>query len=429
VKTPRIYGLVAGIVGVTAIALAYAASSPPYPPPPPPKQPRVPLSDDPIDLWMKLMPVIHHPRCANCHGGVNPLTEYTGPPAVEHTMGVFGDPSLDLEFRFKECEDCHNETEEIKNTWVLAHNIKPDRDFFRKPAKQICEEQSLEVVHMKHATSRTWIEHMRDDALIRQSFGGKAGGQLSPADPPPMEHRDFLEAAQKWLDVGAVCGRWKGQIKQKETFSTAYTYPIAGANGTNAVSESATREIIIDRDTPAASGTAATVSMSGIGSVVQTLHFTAPNGPCTSISTSTDNWHSLPLTGTDISVRVLIRDDGSYEIRFSLPKEKTRASTSGVNRNDCGIPFPPSEQEPPIELEWNKWTFTIRCPSPNATCQRFDPRNPVLEGSIEETIVGADDAVERRSWLNVSPVGTSRADDGSPIPVKVKTNWEFELVQ
>ena len=134
------------------------------------------------------------------------------------------------------------------------------------------------------------------------------------------------------------------------------------------------------------------------------------------------------MTGTDISVRVLINDDGSYEIHFSLPKEKTRSSTSGVNRNDCGIPFPPAQQEPPIELEWPKWTYTIRCPSPGVTCERFDPQNPALVGSMEETIVGADDAEERRSWLNVSPVGTSRADDGSPIPVKVKTKWEFALV-
>ena len=93
-KSPRIYGLVAGIVGAIAVALAYAASLPPYPSPPPPKQPRVPLSDDPIDLWMKLMPVVHHPRCVNCHGGVNPFYEYTGPPMVEHTMGVIGDPDL-----------------------------------------------------------------------------------------------------------------------------------------------------------------------------------------------------------------------------------------------------------------------------------------------------------------------------------------------
>ena len=75
---------------------------------------------DPLELFAKLMPVYTHPRCANCHGGVDPFNKYKGPPAVEHGGDVIGDPKDPLEVRNEECGDCHDQTDEIKNSWILA---------------------------------------------------------------------------------------------------------------------------------------------------------------------------------------------------------------------------------------------------------------------------------------------------------------------
>lgn len=424
-KSPRIYGLVAGIVGAIAVALAYAASAPPYPPPPPPKQPRVPLSDEPIDLWMKLVPVFSHPRCVNCHGGVDPFYAYTGPPAIEHGGDVVGDPNLSPAARVEDCRICHNETQEIEDAWVLAHFVDPGTDFFGKTALQICEKQSHEVTHRRNAV-RNWITHLRVDALIRQSFGGRAGGQLDPPDPPPMEHPAFMEAAQKWLDVGAVCGRWEGDVRQVETFAANYAFPVAGLDGSNEVRESAKRDITFIRHD---GYTGFTVAMSGNSTIVQTLHHVAPGGPCKSVATAILDWENLPTTDTDASVSILIRDDGSYEIRVRGPEEKTRTTSASDFETDCPLHLPPPVSEPPIELTWDPWVYTIRCPSPGVTCTRFDPRNPVLKGSFVQTIVGLTDTQERKSWLNVSPVGTSRGDDGSPLPIEVKTEWDFTVVR
>jgi len=85
------------------------------------------------------------------------------------------------------------------------------------------------------------------------------------------------------------------------------------------------------------------------------------------------------------------------------------------------------------ELVWNPWSFTIRCP-PNFTPDADNTidcdvdtsqKPPVLSGTMVRTVLGASDAAERQSWLNVSPVGTSRSDDGTPIKVKVETTWEL----
>ena len=134
---------------------------------------------------------------------------------------------------------------------------------------------------------RNWITHMRVDMLIRQAFGGKAGGQLSPADPPPMEHPAFLEAAQKWLDVGGVCGRWKGQIAQIETFNAGTSLRSRVNLGTNAVTESANARRHLRSRHPRGERDRLTVSMRGISTVIQTLNLPGPNGPCTSVNTAT----------------------------------------------------------------------------------------------------------------------------------------------
>src|SRR5687767_9687198 len=74
---------------------------------------------DPLDLFAELMPVFGHPRCVNCHGGVDPFNEYAGPPQVEHGGDVVGDPNLPAMERINDCDGCHN-AKEIVNTWFLA---------------------------------------------------------------------------------------------------------------------------------------------------------------------------------------------------------------------------------------------------------------------------------------------------------------------
>ena len=42
------------------------------------------------------------------------------------------------------------------------------------------------------------------------------------------------------------------------------------------------------------------------------------------------------------------------------------------------------------------------------------------------TVRGPSDAAERQSWLNLSPIGTGRADGNGSIEVKVETTWNMK---
>jgi hypothetical protein len=371
--------------------------------------------EDPLSLFAKMMPVFGHPRCTNCHGGMDPSSrERDALAAVNHPGGVRGQP---------ECPECHNATQEIRDAWrVPRHDLF---GFLGKNAKQMCEMQADKV---RQVSRPTYYRHLETDALITQSFDGMAGGARDPDPPakPPMSRGDFLRAGRNWLDAGASCGGWKGEITQEETFGSNYTYPMPDFEAPSRVhvNETAARNFKVNRE---GGETRVTVTASGAAAIVQTLHLTGPNGPCTSIATSDSSWRTTTPANAHGVLEIRIKDDGSYTIRFGGPAETGNGNTTGSGRNDCGIPLPPPVSDPPADFEWNAWQFTIRCPSDHAICQLYDPDNRRVMGTMTRTIVNQMDAADPQSWLTTAPVGISRSDDGTSIPVTVTTTWDLTL--
>lgn len=388
-----------------------------------------PASGEPIELFAKLMPVFTHPRCANCHGGVDPFNEYKGPPAVEHGGGVIGEPTDSMDERNEECGGCHNETERIANSWVLASQIKPDRNFVGKSTQQMCEEQAFEVINMPKHTSRSWPEHLEVDVLITQSFDGRAGGQRSPADPPPMKRDDFLKAARAWVAAGAGC-TWVGTIKQTENFTANYGFPGPGSTAATTVQESANRTLMIERDPGV---TTAKIAMAGNKDMT-----TVDRSACTTTVKLLADWgNGNASKKAPASVWFEIAADGSYLIHFTGPPEKTHGTDDTIMTSTCGAL--PSFPQSTVELDWDAWQFNIRCPATPAInsargesieCDLFDrDKWPRLKGKMTRVVQDMWDAADRQSWLAVSPVSTGRADTGESLPVTVVTEWDFELDQ
>lgn len=386
-----------------------------------------PGTGEPIELFAKLMPVFTHPRCANCHGGVDPFFPYMGPPAVKHGAGPIGDPTDPLEKRNEECSDCHNQPAEVANTWILASQIKPDRNFVGKDTQQMCEEQAFEVINMPKHTSRNWLQHLEEDVLITQSFIGKAGGQRRKADPPPMTRDDFLNAARAWVAAGGGC-TWRGTIKQTETLASNYAFPTPGGKGTTTVLQSASRSVIIARDPGA---TTADIKMSG-----QLTQTSVENSECRPTAVISADWsNDSAAKPAAVNVSFQIAPDGSYTIWFRGPPEKTLGTDSLTTSSSCGsLPnAPPSS----TDLDWDPWKFAIRCPptplintarGDSIDCNAFDAtKSPRLKGKMTRVVVDHWDAAERQSWLTESPASISRADTGESLPVTVVTEWDFEL--
>ncbi len=76
----------------------------------------------------------------------------------------------------------------------------------------------------------------------------------------------------------------------------------------------------------------------------------------------------------------------------------------------------------------------IRCPAtfkPDAEntidCNtNTSTKPPTLSGRMVRTVRGASDAAEPQSWLNISPIGTGRADGNGSIEVRVETTWNLK---
>ncbi len=405
------------------------------------------MSADPIALFTELVPVFTHDRCANCHGGVDPHAE-SGPLADTHDGGIIPQGGT--------CADsgCHTQTDDSDpaHRWMTA---APHHAFGGKSARELCDMQSPIAQRMQ--APEDYYHHLNSDLLIDLAFVGQSGGaNPSPQpSPPPMRKNDFLKAARAWLDAGAGCGGWAGTITREERFGASYTYPMAGMPPPSSVTvtENANRTLTLDRRDGVST---VTVNQGGRSKLTQVMHTIGPSGPCEITIVSMSTWTGRdaaqpvgvpvvrPAPGASTSVvgrggmDVQINSDGSYVISFTTPKERTTSAETGNSTTNCG-PLPPMNSSDSTDLEWQPRHFTIRCPS-NFTqnpaggnsidCDLFDPpRQPRLKGTMTRTIINHEDAADPQSWLSVSPVGISRADDGTSIPVVITTAWDFVLVE
>jgi hypothetical protein len=392
-------------------------------------------SADPIELFAKLMPVFSHPRCVNCHGGVNPYDVDGSTPSADI------DKTIKLKMHFEpglvahgggatsasdDCGDCHTSA----NNWKLAPT---QLRFTGKTTKQLCEMQSVAA----QVDQGAYVRHLSADPLIGLAFAGFRGGTSGHADRPGMNRDDFVQGAAEWLTNGkAKCRGWAGYITQTETFATNHGFPIQVGIGPSSVTvaESAKRDLRLDRNDGQVT---VKVEQGGQRTVTQLVRDITPNGPCEYTVTANSGWiglNSSPLGG---GINIDLKPDGSYAIQFILSAETTKSDSNTKMVSNCGPKPPIDSQDAPIELEWRPWKFTIQCPPailPDVArgeaidCDAFDPKtNPILKGTLTRVIVNHTDAADRRSWFIRSPVAIGRSDTGEALPVTVVTTWNFKI--
>jgi hypothetical protein len=155
-----------------------------------------------VQAWRKMMPVLRHPRCLNCHGGIpNP---FAAPfPATEPPRRHVGVVDIERSMHLDVCENCHMKGWEMPH-WSMFWTDKTD--------VQVCN-------LMKNRFSAVrFVDHMRRDQggiqFIKAGFEGKrsldAGGQAIyeaetgrtfRADPPPGTQEQLTQQAQDWVDA------------------------------------------------------------------------------------------------------------------------------------------------------------------------------------------------------------------------------------
>ena len=175
---------------------------------------------DPLALFSAMMPVFSSPRCANCHGGVEPST------GANHEGGkvdVAFDRNGNMENGTPEaiaCLECHTAADK----WRTAPRAL---SFVGKDAAAMCRQikRVNELTDADQGAKDALIFHISEDYFVGLAFVGQRAigddspfGPLAP-DPPPMSQPDFVGAAQNWLTAGhTLCGLgWSGTITVTKT--------------------------------------------------------------------------------------------------------------------------------------------------------------------------------------------------------------------
>jgi hypothetical protein len=363
-----------------------------------PAQGQGPAPDNPLALFQKMVPVFHHPRCSNCHGGTFPEVPQNHPQRVE--------PEED-------CTNCHDTAP--KWTQERAAN------FVGQSAIQLCQLMAMFVTANGPDKFR---HHIHTDELILQAFTGLNGGAAPrPRPVPPLTHPQFRDAAVAWLDEGlGMCDR-EGEIRYVEKIESNEGYP-PGPSPWTRVKQAGTRTVTIRF---ADGRYQSTVQVEGSVLIEKTIKAVVNGRECQSVITSTTSYADVDdqtpgsfNLGITRAARVAIRfgSSGKYTVTVALPAEKHRHIDGGSYVDGCGVPLPPGEHDNAV-TEWPGTSFTFEGTLPDPLDRRQ------LRGNSTRTVTRRGVSGPDDPWLWDHYAAAAPLDRPALHPVTVTVNWNF----
>ena len=201
---------------------------------PPPLPPRLltaisgPSCPLPVDQQVKavkafreMMPVFRHPRCFNCHGGLD-ITDSTKHEGAEFVPDGMNPRALmtppQRKALHENCDVCHSSVRgamtRLDGTQLAGWLMAPEPMMWTgKSDERLC----LDAKRFE-AVPDSFVDHVLTDhgevQFIEAAYHGVRG--LSPKDrtangivpePPPGSQRDLVAKARKWVQL--VDGHWK----------------------------------------------------------------------------------------------------------------------------------------------------------------------------------------------------------------------------
>ena len=363
--------------------------------------------EDPLTIFAKMMPVLSHDRCVNCHGATNPYTGDYHPGAVP---------------RGTACLQCH--TASVR--WDVT---PPIIAFFKKTTRQLCYHFS-EVVPVGEETAT----HLETDDLIGLAFAGRRGNAVGPeyTQKPPMTRAAFVRAYRNWVQqTGGGCSSWEGTITRTETVAANDTGPgladfrqLGPMTATSWQSGTHTITVKIKDG-------AATISTTLNGEVnskevtklpdcemtghTRDAYSLVSTKPSASTSGPAAGGATEPLAAVgDGTVRIGLAADGSYRIHIVPPAEKTQTTTTFMVSATCPTPFPAREAHTKT-FDWNAWVFEIAAKLPDPRARRH------LQGQTVEML---ERSAKRNLGLAFMGAAVGRLDESS-VKFKVTTTWDL----
>lgn len=202
-----------------------------------------------LDAFDKMLPVIFHPRCLNCHGGLNP---YVDPQVGRHVGGRMTDSATGEPLRADACQECHGELPGWDTPGgAMFFTGKSPRDLCIQ-FKEFAPSGGTEFVnHITHEpTGPQFIATAFLGTRALNTLGEvtyeEAMGHPPTAEKPPGTHEQLIADATSWANaIGTgwnetrecgceTRGAWHGTVTAHAVFDKA------GMPGTMTITSSAT---------------------------------------------------------------------------------------------------------------------------------------------------------------------------------------------
>jgi hypothetical protein len=151
-------------------------------------------------LFAKIANVFRQPRCANCHGGVDPFAQNTQHAGGTYDVGKTSDGDVNPDTTFGPCQSCHGD-------FLNWRTAPPDLSFIGKDDVTLCRQIKTNL-----RTGEEFIAHLQHDGrnphFIEVGFRGTRGlneegrSLVDHYRPEPIQgvtHGQLVSWGSDWL--------------------------------------------------------------------------------------------------------------------------------------------------------------------------------------------------------------------------------------
>jgi len=189
-KFPLLFAL---LIGIVLVASAYSLET---------ATRDEAMSEEVSEAFDKMMLVIAHKRCVNCHpSGDRPRQ---GEDSHIHLFNVQRGKEGHGKFGLK-CKTCHQQENNLKAGvpgaphWHLAPRSMAWEGLSRV-------EIARSMINPENNGDRSLKEiekHLTEDELVLWAFNPGVDQEGNPREKPPVSEEDFIAAVKTWMDAGA----------------------------------------------------------------------------------------------------------------------------------------------------------------------------------------------------------------------------------
>ena len=385
----------------------------------------------PLQLFDAMMPVISHPRCVNCHHGVDPISgQGHGGGAVDTSMDTNRRPPR----RKQDCNDggCHDDATK-PDEW---HQPNRGQSFAGKNNKQLCALFADFVMFMGEGPALT---HMKSDSLIGFGFAGLSAGARSSADRPPMSRRQFVDSFTVWMNQGNASCDVEGTITRDEAVDTDTTWREAHIEWR--LEQTGRRNVTI---TLRGGEFHSVATVHGSITLTQKQHLqNAAGQPCTLTSRGLTTYDGSTSGMAQVTIKDAVifastparAPDKDYRIDVTLPQETIQHRETDAVTDLCSFGVLKAAPPEAHSTDYHGNRFSIEghlvYPFKNLTggCDKFvtseDVASMKVQNNVFECLRFAHVGNLDPPWLIQNEAATSY-HDGMPIPVRVTTSWNLK---